>query len=226
MRRVDISIHAPRTGSDYDSLDAAENGGEFQSTLPARGATRRGRAWLVARAFQSTLPARGATRNINQRTDAMQFQSTLPARGATESSYQASSDTSISIHAPRTGSDRPFPASGGPGVGFQSTLPARGATLAALPAPRTSKSFQSTLPARGATFLVYGCPNIHGYFNPRSPHGERRSCSRRFARAYLFQSTLPARGATRPSHLPSHRAPISIHAPRTGSDLICLSLTP
>ena len=79
-------------------------------------------------------------------------------------------------------------------------------------------------------------------FNPRSPHGERRICTACSRRARLFQSTLPARGATaRPfcrcsqikrfqSTLPARGATgssilpgcaqlISIHAPRTGSDI-------
>ena len=57
-----ISIHAPRTGSDVcdsvlNSVDSL-----FQSTLPARGATF-GILRCVAdlKSFQSTLPARGAT---------------------------------------------------------------------------------------------------------------------------------------------------------------------
>mgnify|MGYP000760191180 CR=1 FL=1 len=60
--------------------------------------------------------------------------------------------------------------------------------------------FQSTLPARGATEL------------------------QRFVEPLLqFQSTLPARGATGRPHLPLCVAAISIHAPRTGSDLPWLS---
>ena len=78
-------------------------------------------------------------------------------------------------------------------------------------------------------------------FNPRSPHGERRAGTRRLRKRNQFQSTLPARGATRitktgsghtssfQSTLPARGAtqregraqqaqPISIHAPRTGSD--------
>ena len=78
-------------------------------------------------------------------------------------------------------------------------------------------------------------------FNPRSPHGERRGLSGRMQEAEKFQSTLPARGATLTSiclkspasfqsTLPARGATwgvwvtayarmISIHAPRTGSDL-------
>ena len=56
-------------------------------------------------------------------------------------------------------------------------------------------------------------------FNPRSPHGERLTCSiPACAPLVTFQPTLPARGATgrRRRWLPA--AGISTHAPRTGSD--------
>ena len=102
-----ISIHAPRTGSDPAASRAASRQ-QFQSTLPARGATKS----LVLLTF-----------------DKRRFQSTLPARGATSFPTPGLSDAAISIHAPRTGSDQ----SGGAGKksrhAFQSTLPARGATL-------------------------------------------------------------------------------------------------
>ncbi len=79
----------------------------------------------------------------------------------------------ISIHAPRTGSDihiyKEYPKASI----FQSTLPARGATPAAAPAAR-GRRFQSTLPARGATRRRGKLFPQNLYFNPRSPHGERR----------------------------------------------------
>ena len=80
---IHISIHAPRTGSDPAAAPAA-GGRRFQSTLPARGATRRTATHKRRRErFQSTLPARGATL-LNPINIAKQvFQSTLPARGAT-----------------------------------------------------------------------------------------------------------------------------------------------
>ena len=55
--------------------------------------------------FQSTLPARGATAQGYQINPATIFQSTLPARGATAEYLSAIAHRSISIHAPRTGSD-------------------------------------------------------------------------------------------------------------------------
>ena len=112
-------------------------------------------------------------------------------------------DESISIHAPRTGSD----------LAEQGIVPAAGV-------------FQSTLPARGATvFVLVECCPAQTHFNPRSPHGERLPLLPKLAKKYLFQSTLPARGATICQHqIPIQRA-ISIHAPRTGSDIV-ISICP
>ena len=56
------------------------------------------------------------------------------------------------------------------------------------------------------------------YFNPRSPHGERRFREQFFPAAHTFQSTLPARGATLLTEYNTVTGLISIHAPRTGSD--------
>ncbi len=78
--------------------------------------------------------------------------------------------------------------------------------------------FQSTLPVRGATMLIRRNLKSSGYFNPRSPYGERLHTNqvgvctdyfnprspygerpRIFTQTLdkkLFQSTLPVRGAT------------------------------
>ena len=56
------------------------------------------------------------------------------------------------------------------------------------------------------------------YFNPRSPYGERL-IAKRFAEALRkFQSTLPLRGATACDKTLKSSLTISIHAPLTGSD--------
>ena len=123
---------------------------------------------------------------------------------------------------------------------FQSTLPAWGATyilsfvvhhhIISIHAPRMgSDIFRSTL------------RHISGYFNPRSPHGERQklhvllhgaiqfqstlpawgatlSMVKLFSVFSRFQSTLPAWGATEVPPIISVRYYISIHAPRMGSD--------
>ena len=170
--------------------------------------------------FQSTLPARGATSNTSSINSAVVFQSTLPARGATKPQPKNAENPAISIHAPRTGSDDDVMNALKPILTFQSTLPARGATIErndesgikrfiSIHAPRTGSDhwkcclrnlysvFQSTLPARGAT----------------------RWCLRWCLRYCQFQSTLPARGATGICNHHGCRLIISIHAPRTGSDL-------
>ena len=103
-------------------------GHAFQSTLPARGATRRV-VQLVHRPrisihaprtgerrtrfmwamqfspFQSTLPARGATCATSTCPQISQFQSTLPARERRPVCDRVWALPDISIHAPRTGSD-------------------------------------------------------------------------------------------------------------------------
>ena len=128
MSNKSISIHAPRTGSDIvfcasycnkwhfnprsphgerrECLGAEILDSQFQSTLPARGATAALLSAVSALVFQSTLPARGATCLISAAFGAqLAFQSTLPARGATLLNLWRCLRYPISIHAPRTGSD-------------------------------------------------------------------------------------------------------------------------
>ena len=80
-----ISIHAPRTGSDINGLNAAFNQCAFQSTLPARGAT-------------------GAERLSNQ-TGRISIHA--PRTGSDGRIRLGELTDEISIHAPRTGSDVP-----------------------------------------------------------------------------------------------------------------------
>ena len=80
----EISIHAPREGSDERETLYHYKYHKFQSTLPARGATRLTAITNKISRFQSTLPARGATLQKVPVFDDLAFQSTLPARGATD----------------------------------------------------------------------------------------------------------------------------------------------
>ena len=100
----------------------------------------------------------------------------------------------ISIHAPRTGSDK------------------------SRAEQKRAAQFQSTLPARGATWENREQQLKRNHFNPRSPHGERRRQRVGTGAQSGFQSTLPARGATRVKTFHRVGVEISIHAPRTGSD--------
>ena len=56
-----ISIHAPREGCDAAVAPGTQEVITFQSTHPARGATRKVVEPYSPQAFQSTHPARGAT---------------------------------------------------------------------------------------------------------------------------------------------------------------------
>ena len=147
------------------------------------------------------------------------FQSTLPARGATGHLNRVGLRLLISIHAPRTGSDTSrgtmplqSPKNFNPRSPHGERRRGRKNACAyhdiSIHAPRTgsdigvarqaspAQRFQSTLPARGATADAI-LQNI---------------CK-------IFQSTLPARGATFIIRIASKNRFISIHAPRTGSDL-------
>ena len=150
--------------------------------------------------------------------DSRTFQSTLPARGATDAKADIDKLLKISIHAPRTGSDVTVYNKWFCRFRFQSTLPARGATTMkrrTIPFPR----FQSTLPARGATTSPISSGKSTTYFNPRSPHGERRESSRKQVASIRISIHAPRTGSDKVSFAqPNKREIISIHAPRTGSD--------
>ena len=100
-----ISIHAPRVGS-----DAGRNESSclliFQSTLPAWGATSISSAASSMSCYFNPRSPRGERRDRHgccHRLDG--FQSTLPAWGATATAYFVKRANTISIHAPRVGSD-------------------------------------------------------------------------------------------------------------------------
>ena len=192
-----ISIHAPREGSDVGRRRRRRHVGHFYPRSP-RG----------ERHLQPVCPDGALPISIH-----------APREGSDTLSYRTIKEEIISIHAPREGSDSsPVSASSVPRV-FLSTLPARGATCWS-PAPTETRwAFLSTLPARGATSGAPCCRARPCNFYPRSPRGERRhrqwqQCARRghfYPRSprgerplpivqtlfgNKFLSTLPARGAT------------------------------
>ena len=112
------------------------------------------------------------------------FQSTLPARGATDNIDDPDAPTNISIHAPRTGSD---PAAHQPPEEAEISIHA----------PRTGSDASPE----------YRLVRETRYFNPRSPHGERRAGKNRHETGRLISI-----------HAGVWYIPTSIHAPRTGSD--------
>ena len=100
----------------------------------------------------------------------------------------------ISIHAPRTGSDRLSGMTMPVNKNFNPRSP-YGERLVKGERRGRWTVFQSTLPVRGATTSLKAAIS-----------------------ALLFQSTLPVRGATKSLRAQRRSPYISIHAPRTGSD--------
>ena len=173
--QINISIHAPRTGSDTDGsfVEAVTLGISIHA--PRTGSDDRASAFGTTFSDFNPRSPHGERPPKHERgIITMKFQSTLPARGATPEVIDQLEKLYISIHAPRTGSD-----------GNAATADA------------TRRTFQSTLPARGATAGVRQSSRRACDFNPRSPHGERRHGGANRERGKtIFQSTLPARGAT------------------------------
>ena len=194
--RIKISIHAPRTGSDRSGASSSPHAIYFNPRSP------HGERHLVMakRGLDGIIsihaPRTGSDAIPSVTGGERKISIHAPRTGSDASENHAQGNHHISIHAPRTGSDTVMVANPLLPPIFQSTLPARGAT-------RTSSyicicgRFQSTLPARGATTAAYTASTALENFNPRSPHGERPIDA-------LDTSAALA---------------ISIHAPRTGSDV-------
>ena len=124
-----ISIHAPREGGDSPSMDrAAEK--QYFNPRPPRG----GRLVLVfvlvtGFQFQSTPPARGATkRYLLQKAMSVFISIHAPREGGDILFRQLTCLNVISIHAPREGGDIRRKVVDCTQKLFQSTPPARGAT--------------------------------------------------------------------------------------------------
>ena len=213
--------------------------GVFQSTLPARGATEILCISKESARFQSTLPARGATErrglkmadiaNFNPRSPHGErrrsiscsksltvFQSTLPARGATRWEQRGAGRRSISIHAPRTGSDgvhrrvwRDVAISiHAPRTGSDDTVP---------PFRRFISIFQSTLPARGAT-IPYADAQRDMTISIHAPRTGSDTYKCPDCGATIISIHAPRTGSDQAVDASSNVGLISIHAPRTGSD--------
>src|SRR5699024_5720201 len=103
--------------------------------------------------------------------------------------------TSISIHAPRRGSDQ--------------SESIKRATL---------DKISIHAPRRGSDVILCRPRAQRSYFNPRSPQGERHTYSLPRLPGNRFQYTRPAGGATTERQFSMLKTMMSIHAPRRGSD--------
>ena len=123
-----ISIHAPRAGSDCHWFSSRRSIDNFNPRSPCGERQSRSRKNWETNLFQSTLPVRGATRRL----------------------LRVFGFKTISIHAPRAGSDHT--------VGLAGLC-----ILISIHAPRAGSDMS-------ADDLLQPAPD----FNPRSPCGERR----------------------------------------------------
>ncbi len=235
-----VSIHAPRTGRDHKHLSIISpiisfnpraphgarpvcRGGlcsvlQFQSTRPARGATKalywregikvvsihaprtgrdsrtlKPRSWPYS--FNPRAP-HGARRGPDKRLLVHPGFNPRAPHGARHWLYRPRRTIErVSIHAPRTGRDIQKNTPDNGSYRFNPRAP-HGARPAAICMAAVDKGFQSTRPARGATWCDHHeCTGI-GCFNPRAPHGARPGRRMAFIILKAFQSTRPARGAT------------------------------
>ena len=145
--------------------------------------------------FQSTLPGWGTTHDAAVAVLAGEISIHAPRMGSDRAAPRPD-HTSMNFNPRSPDGERPFAGvTDGPACIFQSTLPGWGATTASTTAWTGTSRFQSTLPGWGATGQPhrthrYGAISIHaprmgsdlfvrfaqpppGYFNPRSPDGER-----------------------------------------------------
>ena len=190
-------IHAPCVGSDWQNTRMPWKAILFRSTLPVWGATSRLPVITQHTSrFQSTLPVGGATFQLDAICDAdISISIHAPRVGSDQHSADHSPAKRISIHAPRGGSDRKPMHGFQPRMYFNPRSP-WGERLVGYLLSSQNVKFQSTLPVGGATFdnAHYLPPRTD--FNPRSPWGERHRQIVKIRTGRLFQSTLPVGGAT------------------------------
>ena len=261
---MNISIHAPCTGSDRllrtifsvsfhfnprslhgerrDDAQIIAWCAEFQSTLPARGATRTTALVSLLRHFNPrSLHGERPDCNVCQRVDC-HISIHAPCTGSDLSHVAlllrlyyfnprslhgerlcdrvwALPDEEISIHAPCTGSDPRCFRPRSRGIGFQSTLPARGAT-GAMTTFFMPMVISIHAPCTGIDDCSRGRFPPQGNFNPRSLHGERPGRTVGSYATPEISIHAPCTGSDCLTDvLFIVPLPISIHAPCTGSDV-------
>ena len=193
---ADFNPRPPRGGRLID-FDIPDETGKFQSTPPARGATRTLRTsvrdiW----SFQSTPPARGATKRPPQSWCYVEISIHAPREGGdVRQTVQVAELVEISIHAPREGGDKRFAwRLKMDGISIHAPREGGDVTWAGV---RRMLKISIHAPREGGDIIL---------------HIEQEAGA-------LFQSTPPARGATAAGAVVHDRLPgISIHALREGGD--------
>ena len=194
---VDVSIHAPPKGRDFNVICLSSVLGLFQSTRPRKGATywrmnqpiqRYGfnpRAPERARRQRTTRPGRVVLVSIHAppkgrdwcciacRCRLHRFNPRAPERARLAARHHAGDDGGVSIHAPPKGRDGrtslPRPAY----ESFNPRAPERARRSGDM-AASCSSVFQSTRPRKGATTRTRRQTHKLECFNPRAPERARR----------------------------------------------------
>ena len=148
--RAAISIHAPRTGSDEHDLSVPCLRRQFQSTLPARGATNHNSRSSYACHISIHAPRTGSDPRDATHLHQHHISIHAPRTGSDSPDESRERNRPISIHAPRTGSDGTRRSSCGSRSNFNPRSP-HGERRACKAQLSATCQFQSTLPARGAT---------------------------------------------------------------------------
>ena len=145
-----ISIHAPRVGSDFSLTQLAGSSLRFQSTLPVWGATPRHLAASACKGISIHAPRVGSDKS--RRYQVQPVRDFNPRSPCGERHNQDNHRKYLSDFNPRSPcGERRYEHSYHQGIA----------------------KFQSTLPVWGATLLIRLIRDSSSNFNPRSPCGER-----------------------------------------------------
>ena len=188
-----ISIHAPLAGNDPSSVSPVQSVTVFQSTLPLRGTTRGGVD--IIHVLDISIHAPLAGNDVSRMIDSGYARISIhaPLAGNDHTRNRHATRLQISIHAPLAGNDvEPKPR-----------------------AIRVRISIHAPLAGNDASSCIR--PSDPGYFNPRSPCGER------LKRCYTAPiSTIsihaPLAGNDFWKNRCQRMCAISIHAPLAGND--------
>ena len=179
---------------------------KFQSTPPARGATRRSRHVISTVVGISIHAPRegGDHRHLRLCGTGGHF-NPRPPRGGRRPAWHRPPASSISIHAPREGGDsQSILLKAQRGISIHA--PREGGDGLTAGAYHVNLAFQSTPPARGATLVISTiCTELAISIHAPREGGDRNDAVS-LHKFHRFQSTPPARGATRcgtPGPLPA-----------------------
>ena len=170
---VEISTHAPRTGSDGESAPASAPLRHFNPRSPHGERLAYATCLSLTPYFNPRSPHGERQCAVMRGERAEAISTHAPRTGSDHCRRENGRGSGISTHAPRTGSDQDV-ALLVASSDISTHAPRTGSDGTTLTTIVTSKQFQPTLPARGATPHGNQSYRATMHFNPRSPHGERR----------------------------------------------------